>query len=68
MTLFFELKSTFYDGFLILRRYSFDWMVNQFFRETIGMDYDYIRDIVLETWTGSEPAPLKPLQRSLYKV
>ena len=43
-------------------------MVNQFFYETIGVDYDSIHEAIIETWTGSEPAPLKKLDRSLYKV
>jgi len=64
----FELKSTFYDGFLILHRHSLGWMVNQFFYETIGVDYDSLHDAVLEKWTGPEPAPLEKLERSLYKV
>lgn len=64
----FEIKSTFYDGFSILHRHSFDWMVHRFFCETIGVDYNSILETILETWTGSEPAPLKKLDRSLYKV
>ena len=43
-------------------------MVNQFFRETVGVDYDSIHEAVLERWTKLEPAPLKELERCLYKV
>ena len=64
----FDTKSTFYDGFSILHRHSLDWMVQQFFCETIGVDYNSIHKAIIETWTGSEPAPLKRLDRSLYKV
>jgi N-alpha-acetyltransferase 35, NatC auxiliary subunit len=63
-----KLKSTFYDGVLILHRHCFDWMVDQFFCEMIGVDYDSIHEAILERWTGPEPAPLKKLDRSLYKV
>ena len=63
-----EIKSTFYDGVLILHRHTFDWIVHQFFCETIGVDYSSIHEAILETWTGPEPAPLKKLERSLYKV
>jgi hypothetical protein len=43
-------------------------MVCQFFRETIGVDYSSIHEAILKTWTGPEPAPLKKLERGLYKV
>ncbi|KAF8162736.1 Mak10 subunit, NatC N-terminal acetyltransferase-domain-containing protein [Crassisporium funariophilum] len=61
-------QSAFYDGFLILNKHSFGWMINQFFLETIGVDYDSIHAAVLNRWTCSEPAPLKKLERSLYKL
>lgn len=61
-------QSTFYDAFLISPRQPFDWMVNQFFSETIGVDYDSILEAILERWTGSELAPLKQLDRVLHKV
>ena len=64
----FDIKSTFYDGYSILHRHSLDWMVQQFFCETIGVDYNSIHEAIIETWRGSEPAPLKKLDRSLYKV
>ena len=64
----FELKTTFYDGFSILHRHSLDWMIQQFFCETIGVDYKFIQETINEIWTGSEPAPLRKLDRSLYKV
>lgn len=43
-------------------------MVQQFFCETIGVDYKCINEAIIETWTGSEPAPLRRLDRHLYKV
>ena len=43
-------------------------MVQEFFCETIGVDYKSIQETIIETWTGSEPAPIKKLDRSLYKV
>ncbi|KAF8801418.1 hypothetical protein BYT27DRAFT_7198198 [Phlegmacium glaucopus] len=61
-------QSTFYDGFLILHRHSLGWMVNQFFFETVGMDYDSIHEAVIQRWTGPEPAPLREVERSLYKL
>ena len=64
----FDIKSTFYDGFSIMHRHSLDWMVQQFFFETIGVDYKSIHEVIIETWTGSEPAPLRKLDRGLYKV
>ena len=64
----FDIKSTFYDGFSILHRHSLDWMVHRFFCETIGVDYNSIHEAIRKAWTGSEPAPLKKLDRSLYKV
>lgn len=43
-------------------------MVDQFFCETIGVDYNFVHEAILKRWTGPEPAPLKKLDRSLHKV
>ena len=60
-------KSTFHDGFLISHRHPSDWMVNQFFCETIGVDYDSINEAILERWTESHSG-FKQLDQVLHKV
>ncbi|KAF8959765.1 Mak10 subunit, NatC N-terminal acetyltransferase-domain-containing protein [Flammula alnicola] len=61
-------QTTFYDGFLLLNKYSFEWMINRFFVETIGVNYDSIRAAVVDRWTGGEDPPMKRVERSLYKL
>ncbi|KJA19072.1 hypothetical protein HYPSUDRAFT_144144 [Hypholoma sublateritium FD-334 SS-4] len=61
-------QTTFYDGFLVLNKYSFEWLANRFFYETIGINYDWIRATVVGRWTGEEEPPLKKLEHHLYKL
>ncbi|KAH9483568.1 N-alpha-acetyltransferase 35, NatC auxiliary subunit [Psilocybe cubensis] len=48
------LQTTFYDGVLILNKYSFEWMINRFFFETVGVKYDAIKSLVTIRWKGTE--------------
>ncbi|PPQ78350.1 hypothetical protein CVT25_011633 [Psilocybe cyanescens] len=62
-------QSTFYDGVLILNKYPFEWMVNQFFYETIGVKYDAIKTMVTQRWGGPEAEPpFRKVERTLYKL
>ncbi|KAJ3500829.1 hypothetical protein NLJ89_g9616 [Agrocybe chaxingu] len=61
-------QSTFSDGVLILNRYSFGWMINQFFLETVGVSYDSIYAMVSSRWDGGDPELLKNVGRALVKV
>jgi len=53
---------------MLMNRYSFEWMVNQFFEETVGIGYSSIKATILDRWSGGEEPLLKKLERSLYKV
>ncbi|KDR82005.1 hypothetical protein GALMADRAFT_221894 [Galerina marginata CBS 339.88] len=62
-------QSTFYDGVLILNKYPFEWMINSFFSETVGVNYDSIKASVALRWVGPEPEPpFRKVERSLYKL
>ncbi|KAF8061759.1 Mak10 subunit, NatC N-terminal acetyltransferase-domain-containing protein [Lyophyllum atratum] len=60
-------QSTFYDGLLILNRYTFTWMVDRFFYETLGVTYDTIGRTVKHYWPSETP-PLPRIERILYKL
>lgn len=40
------MQSTFHDGLLVLNKYSFAWLVDRFFFETLGVSYDHIVKMV----------------------
>ncbi|KAF9480902.1 hypothetical protein BDN70DRAFT_877091 [Pholiota conissans] len=61
-------QTTFYDGFLVLSKYPFEWMVNRVFYETIGVRYDWIRANIINRWTGEEDPPLQKIERSISKL
>ncbi len=52
----------------MLNKYSFEWLANRFFYETIGINYDWIRATIIGRWKGEEEPPLKKLEHHLYKV
>ena len=51
-----------------MNKYSFGWMINQFFYETCGVSYDSIHNVVVDRWQGDEPPPTKRLERVIHKV
>ncbi|KAF8872660.1 Mak10 subunit, NatC N-terminal acetyltransferase-domain-containing protein [Gymnopilus junonius] len=62
-------QSTFYDGTLILNKYPFDWMIDRFFYEAVGLSYGSIKAAVTSRWSGAEAdPPLRKVERSLYKL
>jgi hypothetical protein len=61
-------QSTFYDGLLVLSKYSFQWLIDRFFFESVGMTFSSITDSINEEWRGEAPPPLKKVERSFYKV
>lgn len=52
-----------------MNKYPFDWMVNRFFYEAVGVTYGSVRAAVTSRWLGPEAEPpLRKVERSLYKV
>ncbi|PPR02186.1 hypothetical protein CVT26_012126 [Gymnopilus dilepis] len=62
-------QSIFYDGTFILNKYPFDWVVDRFFSEGVGLTYGSIKAAVTARWCGPEAEPpLRKVERSLYKL
>jgi hypothetical protein len=61
-------KSTFYDGALILKRHTAGWIVNRFFFESCGKNYDFLRKTILERWKADDPSLLLMLEKTVYRV
>lgn len=43
-------------------------MINRFFLETIGEDYDAIHSTVTRLWNRVGPNPLKKVEKMLFRV
>lgn len=61
-------QSIFYDGLLVLNKYSLTWLVDRFFFETLGITYDSIAKTIRERWTSTAPLPMKAIEHGLYKA
>ncbi|GLB35595.1 putative mak10 subunit, NatC N(alpha)-terminal acetyltransferase [Lyophyllum shimeji] len=57
-------QSTFYDGLLILNKFTFTWIVDRFFYETLGISYDTVAKAVKQLDT----AALAQMERLVYKL
>ncbi|KAF5387015.1 hypothetical protein D9615_002044 [Tricholomella constricta] len=57
-------ESAFYDGLLILNKFTFTWTVERFFHETLGIPYDVIVKTVVQHWP-SDVSPLPHMERIL---
>ncbi|KAG5640738.1 hypothetical protein DXG03_007367 [Asterophora parasitica] len=60
-------QSIFYDGLLILNKFSFTWMVERFFYETLGITYYDIVKTVARHCPSNE-SPLPPIERIIHKL
>lgn len=59
------MQLTFYDGFLIFNKHIFDWIIDAFFFETVGIHYTIIKASIVRRWTGDGEPPLKQLEGAL---
>ncbi|RDB19321.1 N-alpha-acetyltransferase 35, NatC auxiliary subunit [Hypsizygus marmoreus] len=62
-----QAQSTFYDGLLILNKFTFTWMVDRFFYETLGVTYDSLASTIKQHWPF-QALPLSRMERMLYKL
>ncbi|KAG6916900.1 hypothetical protein DXG01_004733 [Tephrocybe rancida] len=60
-------QSTFYDGLMILNKFSFAWMIDRFFLETLGVSYATITKAVAPFWAADQ-SPLPRIENLLYKA
>ncbi|KAG5650935.1 hypothetical protein H0H81_010490 [Sphagnurus paluster] len=60
-------QSAFYDGLLILNKFTCNWMVDRFVSETLGVPYDIIVKTVIKYWP-TIINPLQSMERILYKA
>lgn len=56
------IQSVFYDGVLVLNRFTPNWLVNRFSIEIIGMPYDAFVTNVKQRWTRRQPPLLTNLE------
>ena len=61
-------KSAFFNGVLVLNRFSLAWIVDHFFSETLDLSYDMFVRAVKDRWRGSGTPPFAELERMIYKV
>ncbi|KAF9009616.1 Mak10 subunit, NatC N-terminal acetyltransferase-domain-containing protein [Cyathus striatus] len=62
------MQSTFFDGVLILNKFSLGWLIDRFFIETVGIPYGTLIKRINERWEKPDPPPLYKLDRALYKL
>jgi hypothetical protein len=51
-----------------LNKYTFVWMVDRFFFESLGVSYDSLVKAIQNNWTGRYPPQISPMERVLYKA
>ncbi|KIM87338.1 hypothetical protein PILCRDRAFT_63658, partial [Piloderma croceum F 1598] len=60
-------QSAFFNGVLVLNRFSPTWIVEHFFSETLNLSYDTFVRVVKERWRGSAPPPFSELEALIRK-
>ena len=58
----------FVDYHVVLGDYSDDWIVEQFFWETIGLSYDSISEVIINTWAGPAMLSLQEMESHVVEV
>lgn len=58
----------FTDNDIVLGDYSEDWIVEQFFWETLGLSYDSISEVVINTWAGPGMLSLQEMESHVIEV
>lgn len=58
----------FYDGLLVLNKYSPAWVMDRFFFETLGVSYQSVMHFVDQHSQSQWPHPWADLQRGHFKA
>ncbi|KAK0442907.1 Mak10 subunit, NatC N-terminal acetyltransferase-domain-containing protein [Armillaria borealis] len=61
-------QNCFYDGLLVLNRFTLSWLIQSFMAETLGVNYDWMVQVIQDGWRGALPPPLAQMERSLAKL
>ncbi|KAJ7290144.1 Mak10 subunit, NatC N-terminal acetyltransferase-domain-containing protein [Mycena rebaudengoi] len=61
-------QSVFYDGLLVLSKYSPLWLMDRFFFETLGVSYQSVVHAVNQATRNRPPPPWADLQRVHFKL
>lgn len=58
----------FYDGLLVLNKFSPTWVIDRFFFETLGVSYSSIFHFVDRNSQSQRPPPWADIQRGHFKA
>jgi N-alpha-acetyltransferase 35, NatC auxiliary subunit len=58
----------FIDNHIVLGDYAEDWLVEQFFWETLGVSYDTISEIIINAWAGPRALSLSEMESHVVEV
>ncbi|KAJ7348862.1 Mak10 subunit, NatC N-terminal acetyltransferase-domain-containing protein [Mycena albidolilacea] len=61
-------QSVFYDGLLVLNKFSPTWVIDRFFFETLGVSYSSIFHFVDRNSQSQRPPPWADIQRGHFKL
>ncbi|KAK0458604.1 Mak10 subunit, NatC N-terminal acetyltransferase-domain-containing protein [Desarmillaria tabescens] len=61
-------QNCFYDGLLVLNRFTLSWLIQSFMAETLGTHYERMVQVIQDGWRGALPPPLAQMERSLAKL
>ncbi|KAJ7891358.1 Mak10 subunit, NatC N-terminal acetyltransferase-domain-containing protein [Mycena olivaceomarginata] len=61
-------QSVFYDGLLVLNKFSPTWVIDRFFFETLGVSYSSIFHFVDRNSQSQRPPPWADIQRGHFKA
>jgi hypothetical protein len=61
-------QSSFVNGTTVLGAYPLRWLVDRFFRESIGLSYDSLLNDIFSSWAGDGNPPLPRFENLIIKV
>ncbi|PFH53575.1 hypothetical protein AMATHDRAFT_73372 [Amanita thiersii Skay4041] len=62
-------QTTFYSGVLVLRGFTFSWLVDRFFFESLGVSYEFILKNIEKHWSNdNESFSVQKLEHVLFTV
>ncbi|KAI0085943.1 Mak10 subunit, NatC N-terminal acetyltransferase-domain-containing protein [Irpex rosettiformis] len=62
------MQGAFYEKRIVMGQYPAEWLVQQYFLETLGVSYDYICDILVTSWAGRDELALEDVERHIIKI
>jgi hypothetical protein len=67
-TNFQAIQTAFFNGFIVLNKFSLAWLVDSFLSEILGIPWFKFSEMIHRRWISKEPPPLAEISQRFHRA